>query len=93
MRHAHLIEVENEQSIAELEIEASSGSDEAKYHLAIMYHSDAILHSDRTKLERAEVLLKESASLGYPDAIEFLENDWLTLKNAAIRRIGKNAKS
>ena len=82
-------QVAHKEFVAELEEKAKSHDPEALYSLFIELHSMALQEKSRDNLDEAERFLRESASLGYKEAKNRLENDWQLLREAALRSIAR----
>ncbi len=85
--YEELSEKAHREYVAELEDRAKTKDPGALYNLFIERHGRALREKSIECLEEAEVLLKESASLGFKEAKNRLENDWQLMYGAALRSI------
>ncbi len=86
-----LIDESHQLDISQWESGASDGDPAAQFLLFIEYHARALFDGDAEALGKAEIMLKASASQGYPQAVE-RENDWPMIRAEVEKKI-KRASS
>ena len=88
-----LSDITHRKYISELERGSENNSAEAKYQLSVDFHARALKECDIECLNEAELLLRSSAELGWPEAEFRLSNNWELMKRTALRKIERSNKS